>query len=208
MAIVLTGDVELKRIIELLTKSNLTGGDFANYFIAIDGVNDSDTKNISLALLKTVFGSTFSDADFQIFNNSDNTKKIDFLLSGLTTATLRTLTIQDKDGTLALLANQISIASDATPNPSGDSKENEYYLTALAVAATFAAPSGTPVNGNNLLIRIEDNGTARALAFNVIYEAVGVTLPTTTVLGKKMYIGCIYNSADSKWDVVSVINEA
>jgi len=106
------------------------------------------------------------------------------------------------------LNTSTSVASSATPTPTGSAKENEYYLTALAVNATFAAPSGTPVNGNNLIIRIQDNGTARTLAFNAIYEAVGVTLPTTTVLGKKMYIGMIYNSTDSKWDVVSIVNEA
>jgi hypothetical protein len=106
------------------------------------------------------------------------------------------------------LYNQISITSDATPNPSGDYRENEYYLTALAVAATIAAPSGTPANGNTLILRIQDNGTARTLTWNAIYEVVGTTLPTTTVIGKKMYIGCIYNSTDRKWDVVSTIQEA
>lgn len=97
--------------------------------------------------------------------------------------------------------------SDATPNPTGDKKYNEYYLTALAAAAEFAAPSGTPVNGNKLVIRIKDDGTGRALTYNSIYRAVGVTLPTTTVASKTIYIGAIYNSADSKWDVIAVSEE-
>lgn len=104
--------------------------------------------------------------------------------------------------------NQASVASTSNLTPSGDARENENYITALAASLTINAPSGTPTNGNNLLIRIEDDGTTRALTWNAIYEAVGVTLPTTTVAGKKMYIGCIYNSADSKWDVVSVVQEA
>jgi len=103
---------------------------------------------------------------------------------------------------------QTSEASSTTPSPTGDARENEYYLTALAAGATFAAPSGTPANGNTLLIRIEDNGTTRTLGWNAIYEAVGVTLPTATTAGKKMYVGCIYNSTDSKWDVVSLVEEA
>ena len=82
-----------------------------------------------------------------------------------------------------------------------------YYLTALAAGATFAAPSGTPVNGNTLLIRIKDNGTARTLAWNSIYRAIGVTIPTTTTASKTLYIGCIYNSIDSKWDVVRVVKQ-
>jgi len=105
------------------------------------------------------------------------------------------------------LKKQTSIASDTTPNPTGDGVENEYYLTALAGAAAFEAPSGTPVNGNNLLIRIKDNGTARALTYNAIYKGFSQTLPSTTIVNKEMYLGFIYNSASSKWDLVSYVPE-
>lgn len=98
-------------------------------------------------------------------------------------------------------------ASSATPTPTGDSSDL-YTVTALAAAATFAAPSGTPTDGQKLLLRIKDNGTARALSWNAIYRAVGVTLPTTTVISKTLYIGCIYNAADSKWDVIATAQEA
>lgn len=98
-------------------------------------------------------------------------------------------------------------ASSATPAPTGSALRNELYVTALAAAATVAAPSGTPVNGNSLLIRIKDNATARTLAWNAIYRAVGVTLPTTTVISKNLYIGARYNSTDSKWDVIAVGQE-
>jgi len=70
------------------------------------------------------------------------------------------------------------------------------------------APTGTPTNGQKLIIRVKDNGTARSLAWNAIYRALGVTLPTTTVLSKTLYLGAIYNSADSKWDVVAVAQQA
>lgn len=99
------------------------------------------------------------------------------------------------------------ITSSATPTPAGNGRENEYYITALAAGATFAAPSGTPANGNTLLVRIKDDGTARSLAWNAIYRAVAIALPTTTVISKTMYLGFIYNSADSKWDLVSLVNE-
>lgn len=106
------------------------------------------------------------------------------------------------------LRTQTSTASSATPTPTGDARSNELYVTALAAAATFAVPSGTPANGNTLLIRIKDNGTARALGWNAIYRAVGNTLPTTTVISKTLYVGAKYNSADSKWDVIAVAQEA
>lgn len=107
------------------------------------------------------------------------------------------------------VTNQVStITSSSTPTPTGDTERNHFTVTALAATGTFAAPSGTPADGNTLIIRIKDNGTARTLAWNAIYRAVGVTLPLTTVISKTMYIGCRYNSADSKWDVIAVGKEA
>lgn len=98
-------------------------------------------------------------------------------------------------------------ASSSTPTPNADT-DDQYTVTALAAGATFGAPTGTPTEGQSLIIRIKDNGTARTLAWNAIYRAVGVTLPTTTVLSKTMYVGCRYNSADTRWDVLAVSVEA
>lgn len=107
------------------------------------------------------------------------------------------------------VTNQVtSTTSSSTPTPTGGTERNQFNVTALAAAATFAAPSGTPVDGNSLIIRIKDNGTARTLAWNAIYRALGVVLPTTTVVNKTMYVGCRYNGADSKWDVIAVNREA
>lgn len=86
-----------------------------------------------------------------------------------------------------------------------------YAADGLTGAITFAQPSGTPVNGQKLLIRLEDNGTARGITWTTssgAFRAVGVTLPTTTVLGKVSYVGCVYNSTDVFWDVVATVTQA
>lgn len=100
-----------------------------------------------------------------------------------------------------------STTSSSTPTPNGDSHD-QYEVTALAVGATFGSPTGTPTDGQKLIIRVKDNGTARSLAWNAIYRVIGTELPTTTVISKTIYVGCIYNSADTKWDVVAVAEEA
>jgi hypothetical protein len=100
-----------------------------------------------------------------------------------------------------------SVTSASTVTPTSDAS-NQYNVTALAVPATFAAPSGTPVDGQKLVLRIKDDGTARALTWNAIYRVVGTILPTTTVATKTTYVGCIYNSADTVWDVVAVTTQA
>jgi len=96
-----------------------------------------------------------------------------------------------------------SVTSAATITPTADLSD-VYEITALAEAATVAAPSGTPQTNQKLLIKLRDNGTARALTWNAIYRAVETTLPTTTTINKTHYIGCIYNTADTKWDVIAV----
>jgi len=100
-----------------------------------------------------------------------------------------------------------SVSSAATITPTSDTA-NQYNVTALATNATFAAPSGTPADGQKLLLRIKDNGSARTLTWNAIYRAIGVTLPTTTVATKTTYVGCVYNTADVKWDVVAITTQA
>jgi hypothetical protein len=84
---------------------------------------------------------------------------------------------------------------------------DQYNLTAQADPLTIAAPTGTPVDGNKLIIRILDNGTARALTWNATYTVVGTILPITTVINKIIYVGCIYNAANTRWDVVAVTTQ-
>ena len=96
-------------------------------------------------------------------------------------------------------------ASTLTPDVSvGDI----YAYTALAAGLTINAPIGTPTDGDKLIFRLLDNGTARALTWNATYTVIGVTLPTTTVVNKTTYVGCIYNANNTRWDVIAVTTQA
>ncbi len=84
---------------------------------------------------------------------------------------------------------------------------DEFDVTAQAGALKFNNPLGTPVNGQKLVIRIKDNGTARALTYDTQFRAsTDLALPTTTVLSKTLYMGFIFNSADTKWDMLFALN--
>lgn len=94
-------------------------------------------------------------------------------------------------------------ASSATPTPNADT-DDQYNVTALATAATFGAPTGTPTDGQELRIRIKDNGTARALSWNAIYVSTGVgTLLATTVVNKTHLMRFRYDSTATKWACIS-----
>ena len=101
--------------------------------------------------------------------------------------------------------NSVETATTLTPNIDQYDQED---ITDLASALTIAAPTGTPSTGMKLVIRLTDDGTNRALTWNNIYRAIGVTLPTTTTADKILYIGCIYDEAGSKWDVIAIKEEA
>ena len=84
---------------------------------------------------------------------------------------------------------------------------DQFVITAQAGALLFNNPSGTPVQGQKLIIRIKDNATARALTYDTQFRAVGNLLPSTTILSKTLYLGFIFNSTDTKFDLVGVAQE-
>ena len=86
-----------------------------------------------------------------------------------------------------------------------------FTATGLTGTVTFAAPSGTAVDGQKLLIRLKDNGTARTVNWTTSsggYRAIGVTLPSGTTANKITYLGCLYNSSEVFWDVVATVTQA
>lgn len=99
-------------------------------------------------------------------------------------------------------------ASSGTPTINTDNCD-AHSITALAVAITEMTTNltGTPTNFQKLTIRILDNGTGRAIAWGTGYEDNGVALPTTTVAGKLLTVGFIYDTANSKFGCVAVANE-
>lgn len=99
-----------------------------------------------------------------------------------------------------------SVSSAATVTPTFS--DDQVNITAQAAGLTLANPTGTAVDGWGIAIRIKDNGTARSLSFGTQYRALGVALPTTTVISKTLYLGMAFNNADTKWDVVAVAQEA
>lgn len=218
-----TGDI----ILVTFTNSNTA----TNPTINIDG---SGAKNILLGNVNpTAVGMTgtkvmmwYDGAAFQLFgsqrtsdSNTSYSEISEAEIENPASSTARLITgrraeaLMDNEASAArTLANKRitprvgTVASSATPTPTGDSSDI-YTITALATDATIASPSGTPTNGQKLILRIKDNGTARGLTWDSIYRAIGVTLPPTTTISKTIYIGMIYNSADTKWDVIAVGEE-
>ena len=100
-------------------------------------------------------------------------------------------------------------ASSATPTINVDSYD-AHSITALAADITSMTTnlSGTPANMQRLIIRIKDDGTARAITWGASFEAKGVALPATTTISKVLTVGFIYDTVTSKWGCVAGLDEA
>jgi hypothetical protein len=83
--------------------------------------------------------------------------------------------------------------------------------TVLGLSTAMGICGGSANDGEALLIRIQDNGTSRALTWAsgaLGYQAIGVTLPTATTINKMTYVCAIYNSCCTRWDVVQAQTQA
>lgn len=101
-----------------------------------------------------------------------------------------------------------TITSSATPTPARASTRTVLEITALAAAAELQNPTGTPQNMDMLWVKITDDDTGRAITYDTDYQdKTGGGLPDTTTAGKELNMLFCYNSTDSKWDLISQVEE-
>lgn len=98
--------------------------------------------------------------------------------------------------------SSLVISMSSTANLTATNNNKFISIDALAEDLTISSPTGMWTEGQELIIRIKDNGTPRTIAFDSKFKAVGVILPTTTVASKLIYLGIIYNAVDDKFDVI------
>jgi len=94
----------------------------------------------------------------------------------------------------------------ATPTINSDNSD-VITITALAQAITSMTTnlSGTPTEGQTLIINITDNGTPRAITWGAKF--VGALLPITTATSKALHVKLGYNSTAAVWYCMSSTQE-
>ena len=92
--------------------------------------------------------------------------------------------------------------SSATPSINTDNVEF-YSITALAVDITGFTMTGTPVDGQRLVIAITGTGT-RAITWGSSFESSSATLPTS-IGTSRLDVGFVWNSVTSKWRCVAKV---
>lgn len=225
----ITGDVVITESSSSATNTNLSLENSSPTATSPVGINMRNSVGlVNMARIQANPGSSYTNSNLKI-EVADSSKSLQTRMNidvagvvtvptaqGSATNTVvitnhtQTLTGKTIIATTNVTEEMTSTASSATPTPTGGSLRNAFDVTALATAAAFQAPSGTPAHRNKLWITIKDDGTARALTWDSVYVAGGVALPTTTVLGKILNLGFIYNTNNSlnKWQLVASAQEA
>lgn len=106
-----------------------------------------------------------------------------------------------------------TVTSSATPTFNTDTCDL-LDITALATNITSMSASGdspagnmtgTPTNGQKLMVRIKDNGTIRTITWGPKFQSSGVaTLLATTVASKEHHVLLMYSAGVSKWVCIAV----
>jgi len=87
-------------------------------------------------------------------------------------------------------------ASTLTPDVS---VANVFYRTTQTVTLTIEAPTGTPVAGETIMIKVS-SAAAQTLNMNSIYKPYGAAFPATTTAGKDLLLTATFNGTD--WDTL------
>jgi hypothetical protein len=151
---------------------------------------------------KTVSGTGFTFATDEKSTKvlySNGTNIIDSTI--LSNASVSTLTNKTITARVVVIAD----ASSITIN--GDTTDIATQANTQAVGTlTINAPSGTPVNGQRILLRLRSTNV-QTFSFNAIFTGSDdLSLPTTSSGATKYdYMGFVYNSTATKWQLVGKV---
>jgi hypothetical protein len=122
--------------------------------------------------------------------------------TGAVVGTTDTQTLTNKRVTprvVSITSNTVTINADTT---------DQYNAQVVGGFITVNAPTGTPTDGQKLILRVLDSGTSGTFLWNAIWRVVGTVLPFATSVNKVTYVGAVYNASAVKWDVIGVVTQS
>jgi hypothetical protein len=135
---------------------------------------------------------------------TNGTDVIEFVNAPVTEAGTQTLT--NKTVSSSIIKSRITTIADGTSvTINGDTTDIALQTnTQAAGTLTINAPTGTPFDGQKLVFRLKSTNV-QTFSWNAIFASSNeVVLPvTSTGSGKYDYVGFMYNSINSKWQILA-----
>jgi hypothetical protein len=98
----------------------------------------------------------------------------------------------------------LSVPQSATPTLNTEAND-VFTIVGLAQAITGFTVVGAPNDADEMVVRITDNGTARAITWGSKFEASTVALPTTTVINQLLTCEFQFNGVTGKWRITRAV---
>jgi hypothetical protein len=142
--------------------------------------------NTLKSLLFDAIGTQTFTNQYYVTNDNSSTENIDALDDAL-----------NKQRAKVALTDQATITTDAS--------QGFLFTVTLTDNRTLATPTN-PTDGQRAIWRFTQDGTgSRTITLDSVFR-LGTDIPSiilTTTAAKTDYMGCIYNSAATKWDVIA-----
>jgi hypothetical protein len=171
-------------------------------------VGQGGTAATTASGARTSLGAAASGANTDITSLTGATFNNGFLVGTTVTSLASALTTANgglgtTNGFLTPRIQTVATATSITPNINlyDDAVQ---VNTQAAGTLTINAPTGTPSDGQKLIIRVQCTN-AQVLSFNAIYRSsTDLGFPASTSGSSKTdYLGFLYNATSTKWDLMS-----
>lgn len=172
-------------------------------------INTAITADLSTA--QTLTNKTFTDSTTFLQDETDNTKKLQFQLSGITTATTRTLTAPDASGTIALTSSNLgSFASTTSAQLAGViSDETGSGALVFANTPTLVTPVLGAATATSIALANGQFGSATVTCTNASQSYTLDTFATASYTGAKYLIQAVNASGERELtEILVTVNAA
>jgi hypothetical protein len=127
--------------------------------------------------IQTLTNKTFNDATTYFQDDGDNTKKLQFQLSSITSGVTRTLTVQDSTGTIALLSNTLYVGTTAVTLNRASAEQGLTGISSIRptwpnnISLTGGTGSAVNAAGGNITVQAGWGGDLGGAGGNVVISS-------------------------------------
>jgi hypothetical protein len=157
-------------------------------------VSNLTLSNVTISSVGSTFPNSYLSNNTVILGSTT-------LTLGSTTTSVSSLTLNNSiiNTRATLITNATSVTINA------DTTDFAYQINTQAVGTlTINAPTGTPVNGQKFIFRLQSTNI-QTFSFNAIFTgSTDQSLPASSSGSSKYdYMGFVYNSTSSKWNMIA-----